>query len=611
MSTNTNHNTDLDLKQTVTDNRLAGLWRMLEGYQGLFIGATVAIGLAAVFQVGTFYLIRYFTDSILGNDEMMWQLPWVALGIILLALLQGTFTFLSGRWAAAAAEGATVRLRDYLYDHLQRLSFAYHSRTPTGELIQRATSDVDAVRRFYGEQAIGLGRIVLLFLVNFTALLFMNWQLALISVAVVPVLLIISVFFFRRIGERYEEFQEQEAQLSNTLQENLSGVRVVRAFARQEYEEDKFEADNMERYQRGRKLLLLHAIYWPSTDILVGIQLLVGYYVAATMTINGTMTLGTYLAYLGILGWLLWPMRNLGRLIVQATMGMVSYSRVADIIREDQEPLEEGAYRPAGPVQGDIRFEDVSFLYEDEKQDPDAPVLNDISFAAGAGQTVALIGGTGSGKTSLVNLLPRFYDYSSGSITLDGVALRDYPRHYLRQQIGIVQQEPFLFSRSIRENITYGVDRQVQDAEVEEAARAAAIHDVILSFPEGYNTLVGEKGVTLSGGQKQRLTLARTLLKDPRILILDDATSSVDTETEASIRDALAKLMPGRTTFIIAHRIQTVMDADLILVLEDGRITQCGNHEELLTADGPYRRIYHLQAQIEDELQEEIAGVEA
>ncbi|MFN2279662.1 MAG: ABC transporter ATP-binding protein [Candidatus Promineifilaceae bacterium] len=606
MATPEIHNSEYDLKEAVSENRLTGLWRMLNGYQKMFAAATAAIGMAAVFQVSSFYLIRYFTDDVLGSEDLLRQLFMVAAGIILLALLQGISTFLSGRWAAEAAEGVTVRLRDYLYDHIQRLSFAYHSRTPTGELIQRATSDVDAMRRFYGEQAIGLGRIVLLFLVNFTALLVLNWQLALISVVVVPILLIVSVVFFGKIAERYEAFQEQEAILSTTLQENLTGVRVVRAFARQEYEEAKFEADNIEKYHRGRRLVLMHAIYWPSTDLLVGAQLLVGYFVAAIMTINGAITLGTYLAYLGILGWLLWPMRNLGRLIVEATRGMVSYSRVVEIIAVEQEPLDEGTYRPSGPLQGHIRFEDVSFLYDDEKQDPDAPVLNDISFEAEAGQVVALVGGTGSGKTSLVNLLPRFYEYSAGSITIDSVELRDYTRRYLRQNIGIVQQEPFLFSRTIRDNITYGVERKVSDAEIEEATRAAAVHDVIMTFPKGYNTLVGERGVTLSGGQKQRLTLARTFLKDPRILILDDATSSVDTETEAEIREALESLLPGRTTFIIAHRIQTVMNADLILVLENGRITQSGTHDELLAQEGPYRRIYNLQAQIEDELEEEL-----
>jgi ATP-binding cassette subfamily B protein len=593
-----------DLRQTVTDNRLLGLWRMLTGYRWLFVLATASIGLAAVFHTGFFYLLRYYTDNVLGDPDKINQLIWIALVFILLALLQGFFTFLSGRWAAAAAEGATVRLRDYLYDHIQRLSFAYHDRTSTGELIQRATSDVDAMRRFYAEQAIGVGRIVTLFLVNFIALLSLNVQLALISIVVIPIVLIVSIFFFSKISERYELFQQQEAKLSTTLQENLTGIRVVRAFARQSYEEDKFEADNQERFQRGKRLLMMHAIYWPSTDILVGAQMVLGFFVGAMMAINGTITIGTYLAYIGLLGWLLWPMRNLGRLIVQMSMGMVSFSRVRDIIKEDREPLYIGTIQPEDALRGDIRFEHVCFEYGSE-----ATVLRDISFHCKAGHSVALIGGTGSGKTSLVNLLPRFYEYTDGRITLDDVELREYPRHYLRRQIGIVQQEPFLFSRTIRENISYGVGRDVSGQEMIAAARAASIHDVILTFPDGYSTVVGEKGVTLSGGQKQRITLARTLLKDPCILILDDATSSVDMETEAAIRDALEQLIPGRTTFIIAHRIQTVMDADLILVLDKGRVVQYGTHDDLLEAEGPYKQIFNLQARIEDELAQDLAGV--
>jgi ATP-binding cassette subfamily B protein len=274
---------------------------------------------------------------------------------------------------------------------------------------------------------------------------------------------------------------------------------------------------------------------------------------------------------------------------------------VAKVIAEEREPLTEGAYRPAGGVQGRIIFRDVCFEY-----DAQTPVLRGVSFRCQPGQVVALLGSTGSGKTSLVNLLPRFYDYTGGSLTLDGVELREYPRRFLRQQIGIVEQEPFLFSRTIRENVTYGVGRQVTDAEVEAAARAAAIHDVIVSFPDGYDTLVGEKGVTLSGGQKQRVAIARTLLKDPRILILDDATSSVDTETEGLIRAALGRLMQGRTSFVIAHRVQSVMNADLILVLDQGRIVQRGVHSELMAQEGMYRRIYDMQARIEVELEKEI-----
>jgi ATP-binding cassette subfamily B protein len=322
------------------------------------------------------------------------------------------------------------------------------------------------------------------------------------------------------------------------------------------------------------------------------------------MAIAGTITVGTYLAYAGLVIQIIWPIRNLGRLITHMSMGLVSSQRVMQIIRQDREPLDAGSYVPES-IRGAIRFQQVGFAYNGDEH-----VLHGISFAAQPGQVVALLGATGSGKTSLVNLLPRFYEYSSGSITLDDVELRHYPRKYLRQQIGIVQQEPFLFSRTIRENITYGVGRVVSDAEVEAAARAAAVHDVILSFPKGYDTLVGERGVTLSGGQKQRVTLARTLLKDPRILIMDDATSSVDTETEASIRRALQEVMQGRTTFIIAHRIQSVMNADLILVLDKGRIVQRGTHAELMGQPGSYRQIYELQARIEEELEREIAAAE-
>jgi ATP-binding cassette subfamily B protein len=301
--------------------------------------------------------------------------------------------------------------------------------------------------------------------------------------------------------------------------------------------------------------------------------------------------------------WVIWPLRNLGRIIVDVSTGLVSYGRVFEVIREDREPMGEGTHWPEGDVRGEIVFEEVCFQYDGE----DGHVLQDISFRAIPGQAVALLGSTGSGKTSLVNLLPRFYEVSEGCLRLDGVELQEYPRSVLRSQIGIVEQEPFLFSCTLRENITYGVGRDdVSDEEVIAAARAAAIHDVIESFPKGYDTLVGEKGVTLSGGQKQRVAIARTLLKDPRILILDDATSSVDTETEGDIREALERLMEGRTTFIIAHRIQSVMNADLILVLDRGRIVQRGTHKALVAQEGVYRRIYQVQARIEDELQKEI-----
>lgn len=593
-----------DLKQAVTKHRLVGLWKLMHGFQWKYVGATLSLGIAATAKTVTYLLLRYFVDTFFASETTPFSVGWIAAGFLALAVVEGSFTFLSGRLAAQTAEGVARRLRNYLYDHIQHLSFAYHAETDTGELIQRSTSDVDAMRRFYADQAIGVGRIILLFLVNFAAIYLLHPRLAWLSIIVVPMVVAVSLFFFKKVSDAYEAYQEQDAVLSTTLQENLTGVRVVKAFARQEYEIKKFEADNLEKFFRGKKLLTMHSLFWPVSDILCGLQMLGGFYAGAMMAINNEISFGTYLAYAGLVIWIIFPMRNLGRLIVQMSTGMVSFNRIMEIIKQDREPLDDGDYSPAGKIKGNIDFKDVCFEYEKGSE-----VLRGINFECRAGQSIALLGSTGSGKSTLVNLLPRFYDYNGGSILLDGVELNRYPRRFLRQQIGIVEQEPFLFSRTIRENITYGVGRQILEEEIEKAARAAAIHDVILSFPKGYDTLVGEKGVTVSGGQKQRIAIARTLLKDPRILILDDSTSSVDTETEAEIREALQNLMRNRTTFIIAHRIQSIMNADLILVLDKGQIIQKGTHETLAAQPGMYRDIYDIQTRIDVELEKEVNSV--
>jgi ATP-binding cassette subfamily B protein len=600
-----------DFRKTQNKNRLKGLWLMMEDYRLPYAGATLALAGAALAKTMTYLLLAYFADTVVTEGQyvdgnMTKTFLLIGLGFVVLALFEGGFSFISGRLAAYTAEGITRRLRDFLFDHIQRLSFSYHATTPTGDLIERVTSDVDSVRRFFSEQAIGMGRIIILFVINFAAIYRLNAELALISVVVIPFMLVVSLWFFKRVMKRYEAYQAQEAVLSTTLQENLSGVRVVKAFGRQEYEKGKFEKDNWTKYMKGKFLLFMHSMFWPLSDIVLGLQMLFGFVYAALMAINGEISVGTYIAYVGLVVWLIWPIRNLGRIIVNASSGVVSYGRLMEVVKQPREPLLEGKVHPEGPAEGDIVFDNVSFVYSDGEN----RVLKNISFHVKPGQSIALLGSTGSGKTSLVNLLPRFHDYTGGHILLDGVELTDYSRTYLRRQIGIVEQEPFLFSRSIRENITYGVGRSVSQEEVERAARAAAVHDVILSFPDGYNTLVGEKGVTLSGGQKQRVTIARTLLKNPRILILDDSTSSVDTETEASIRQALNELMENRTTFIIAHRIQSVMIADLILVLDKGEVIEMGTHRELVSnKDGVYRRIYDIQTKIDEELEMEISRV--
>jgi ABC-type multidrug transport system fused ATPase/permease subunit len=688
---------EAEMQEVVAGSRLRGVWRLTQGYRLPYFGAIISLAIATSARTGALLLIRYFVDTFLQGEATatLWMIVG---GFLVLSIFQGGFTFLSGTLAAHTAESITRRLRNFMLDHIQRLPFTYHDGVQTGEMVQRVTSDIDAIRVFFASQAVESSRIVFLFLVNFLAIYWLSPQLAWISVVIIPVIIVVSVYFFRLVSTAYEHYQEQEAVLTTTLQENLSGVRVVKAFARQDFEENKFEGVNQEKYRLGKRLLLMHTLYWPISDVMCGIQMLVGFGVGAFMALDGTITVGTYVAYSGMLLLIIWPIRNLGRLVVDMSRGLVSFQRVAKIIRANRETMHEQNFEPPARLRGEIVFEDVSFAYRadeddaaesasqtevhrdnhrngsepasDSQQAQDKPepagqaegtqhqatshapgtgngvirgkhsagerqtridavdgaeedrsdstaqsepkraltvALNGISFRVEPGQRVALLGAAGAGKTTLVNLLPRFYEYTGGRILLDSVELKRYSRAYLRSQIGIVEQEPFLFSRTVRDNITFSVGREVSQEEIEAAAKAAAIHDVIMTkLPRGYDTLVGERGTTLSGGQKQRVAIARTLLKDPRILILDDSTSAVDIETEASIREALERLMVNRTTFIIAHRIQSVMDADLILVLQRGRVAQAGNHDELLAQEGMYRRIFAAQTRIEEELQKEL-----
>ena len=591
-----------DLSFIPSEKPLKGLWRLLHGYRLIYAFASLALGISTLSRTGASLWLRYFIDDVLPSSPTSFTLFTIGLGFVGLALLQGGFAFLSGSLSARTAENVARDVRNYIFDHLQRLAFTYHDRTPTGDLIQRSTSDVEALRRFFADQFIGAGRIILLFLVNFIAILALNVRLALLSVIAIPFIVVLSLFFFRRITKAYEAYQEQEAVLSTTLQENLSAVRVVKAFARQLFERDKFEKENWEKFKRGRTLLTMHSLYWPSSDILASIQMLAGLWIGALMAIDGEISIGTYVAYSGMIIWIIWPMRQLGRLIVQMSMGLVSFGRISEIIREPREVVTEGRLSAPTTPMGNLIFQDVGFSYPSGEQ-----VLHDITFECSQGEVIGLLGPTGSGKTSLVNLLPRFYEYTQGSILLDGVELTEYAIGFLRGQIGIVEQEPFLFSRSIKENITLGLSNGASEEQIHSAANAAAIHDDILGFPEQYDTVIGERGVTLSGGQKQRVAIARTLLKDPSILILDDSTSSVDSMTEASIRRALERLMEGRTTFIIAHRVQSVRNADRIFVLDQGRIVQMGTHSELIAMEGIYQDINRMQTEIEDALQRELA----
>ncbi len=602
---------DYDLRQLRGIAQARALYRFIAGYRALYLAALVALAMAGFARSQFATIIRRFTDDVLLAQNFT-NLSWYGAAFLGLAAVAGLCTFWGGRQAARTAEGAVRRLRVFLYDHLQHLPFACHDRMQSGELIQRASSDVEEVRRLLAEHFTGVGRIMAISSMSFVAMFSLHPRLALVSAIVIPISIFMSTRFWRHLSQIFFEFQDQEAHLSSMLQQNLYGARVVRAFARELHEISRFEVANETLLRRGKRMVRFHNIYWPSMDLLLAAQMVGSLMLGSWMAIQGEISVGTYLAFVSLLSLLIGPIRHLGRIFALSSQSLVSLRRVRDIIEERREPLHEGDHRPAGPLQGVIRYENVSFAYDEPNFDASttrAPpaVLHDISFTVQPGQVVAILGATGSGKTSVINLLLRFYDAAAGHIYLDGVELTRYPRAILRRQIGIVQQEPFLFGRSIRENIRYGAAQEVSEDEIRNAARAANIHDTVMAFPAGYDTVVGEQGITLSGGQRQRLAIARTLLKDPAILILDDATSAVDAETERTIRAALQQLMQGRTTFIIAHRISSIATADQILVMDGGRIVQSGTHEDLAAQAGLYRQVFQLQTSIEAELSAELA----
>lgn len=585
----------------VKQKKVQGLLSRARGQGWLFGGSLLFLAVAVALESGSKLIIRRVVDGVLaGPVALRVLLLWAGL-YMGISLIQAFFGFLEGRTRALSAENIVREIRERLYDHLQMLSWTYHDQNPSGELVQRSTSDVDAVRRFYAELVPGVVRVGLLYGINFITMTFISLKLALIASVIVPLVAGISSFFFARIHKAYSAHQDQEGELTAFVSENLAGSRVVRAFARQKVESERFEMINREQRKRGFRVVFWHTLYWPIAHFLCGLQFAGAFLYAGWLVMTGELSLGGMIASTFIANSMVWPMQELGRMIAEVSRSTVSFGRISEILEQDLEHGRDKICIRTGELRGEVEFRNLGFSYTEG-----VPVLEEISFTARPGERIALLGATGSGKTSVINLIPRFYDFTSGELLLDGVTLRAYERHFLRSRIGIVEQDPFLFSVTIRDNIAYGVDRDVTLPEIEAAAKAADIHEAILRFPEGYDTLVGEKGVSLSGGQKQRIAIARALLKDPRILILDDSTSAVDAETEGRIRKALETLMEGRTTFLIAHRIQTLKDADRILVLDKGRIVQTGTHEELAAVPGFYRDVYELQTRIEEELAREI-----
>ena len=595
-------------------NNLKMLWKMMEGNRALYIAAIIAVIFATIFSYVSPLIIRVTIDSIigdkpleihpllvsfiswLGGTELLRHHLWLmAVGLVFCTLIEGYFMYLKGKWSADTSENIARNLRDHLYDHLQRLPFSYHSKAETGDLIQRCTSDVETIRRFLSVQFIEVGRAIIMLAMVIPIMLAMDLKMTLVTLAFMPLIILFAVIFFIKIKNAFQDSDESEAELTTVLQENLTGIRVVRAFARQDFEISKFDTKNIKFRDLTYHLIVLLAYYWAISDFICMLQIVLVLVAGAYWASIGVISLGTLVVFITYLGKLLWPIRQMGRILTDMGKALVSINRVKEILVE---PIELGTgINAAGKnrLNGNIAFENITFGY-----DPQTPVLKNISFSVKAGQTLALLGPTGSGKTTLISLLPRLYDYQHGSILIDGKELSSYDRYWLRKQIGIVMQEPFLFSKSIRDNIRLGRGN-ADETDVFDAARIASIHDVIQGFNHGYDTVVGERGVTLSGGQKQRVAIARAIIQEPAILIFDDSLSAVDTETEMKIQQALFNRQGKSTTIIISHRITTVAKADLILVLKNGEIIQQGNHETLIDEDGLYRRVWMMQSAYTDD----------
>lgn len=595
------------------------LLKIMRGKIVIYLAALAAVAVAGLIAFVGPQVVRVTIDSIIGDKPF--ELPvflmniieqlggrdglrekiWLcALALLTLSFSEGFFIFLKGRWSAVASESIVKGLRDRVYNHLQRLPFDYHVKANTGDLVQRCTTDVDTIRQFLAVQLVEVGRTVIIVSLALFFMFRLNVNMTLISMAAIPFIFLLSLIFFFYIKKHFKISDEADGEMSSVLQENLAGVRVVRAFARQEYETAKFDEKNKEYKRVTFHLMRLFAVYWSISDLLCMLQVGAVLVTGAFMAYKGQMTIGTLVVFLSYEAMLLWPIRQLGRIISDMGKALVAIERIFEILDEPVEEDSELSFTP--DIKGQISFENVSFGYS-----PGNDILKDLSFEVKKGETVAILGVTGSGKSSLVHLLPRLYDYDRGSIKIDGMELKEIDKSWIRDRVGIVLQEPFLYSKNIMDNIKLA-SRNVREEEIFEATRTASIHDVIESFEKGYNTAVGERGFTLSGGQKQRLAIARTLIKNCPVLIFDDSLSAVDTETDAQIRMALKSRENRATTIIISHRVSTLSEADRIFVLDQGRLIQSGTHDELLKVEGLYKRIWQIQNSLEDEMREKICS---
>ena len=600
----------------MTQARPRNLWFITRGQRARYLSAVLAMGVSNLFMLSSPLVGMYALDalsaddlgqgapglteaalaiaSVFGSTPVIAYLIASALAGVLVTALGGLFLYLRGRWAAIASEAIARKLRDALYERLHHLPASFFDTADTGDLVQRCSSDVETVRMFLSAQVVEIGRAVLLVAIMTPMLFWRDERLAMLSVCLMPAIVLGAVAFFTRVKRVFLEVDESEAAMTAVLQENLTGIRVVRAFARQDFEIKRFGERNAAFRDNYFRMNRLMGLYWGISDLFCMAQITIVLLAGGIFLAEGTITVGELFAFITLVGMVLWPVRHLGRVLTDTGKAMVALKRINHILEteeETQEPVPQ-----IGRARGDLAFEDLTFGYE-----PKRFVLRDVSVTIPAGQTVGIVGAPGSGKSTLIRLLLRLYSFAQGRITLDGLDITQVDRKWLRAQVGVVLQDPFLYSRSIEENLRVArPGAPVQD--LIDATRDAAIHQAIEDFPAGYDSLVGERGVTLSGGQRQRLALARALLKDPPVLVLDDSLSAVDTGTELAILAALRRRQGRHTTLVIAHRLSSVRDADRILVLDEGQLVQDGDHRTLAALPGPYRRLCEIQGALDQSI---------
>ncbi len=586
--------------------KLALLWQFLQGSKRFFLLSILAAAVTALADMLNPQIIRAAVDCAIGGAPADFPEPvmklvdriggfaylgqnlWImALAVLAVATCQVLSQYAFRVSNTMASETLVKSMRDQLFRHIEALPFAWHMKNKTGDIIQRCTSDIDTTKNFLSEQLTSIFRILILLVLSVTFMLSMNWKLTVIALLPMPIIMIYSFVFHRKVHEGFVECDENEGKLSALAQENLTGVRVVRAFGQERAEIDKFNRQNTHYTGLWIRMAKVLSRFWSVSDVLAGIQIMLVVVFGAYFCIHDSMLEGEYIAFISYNSMLVWPIRQLGRMISEMSKAGVSIDRVFYIMNSPMEQDAQDAVQP--PMDGDIVFDRVSFHYDNAPE-----ILHDISFTMKAGTTLGILGGTGSGKSTLMLLLDKLYPLEDGTITIGGVDIRKIKTEHLRRNIGMVLQEPFLFSRTVAENI--GIASPALDLEqIRSAAAAAALDETVMSFAQGYDTMVGERGVTLSGGQKQRAAIARMLTQDVPIMIFDDSLSAVDTQTDARIRQAISQRFGKASVILISHRITTLSAADQILVLEHGRIAERGTHDELKAAGGIYQKIYESQ----------------